>query len=55
MPICVMTCRTLGRSERVTDWQVVHNSNDELAAKITVDRDLQWTVGGYSLYDRSTS
>jgi hypothetical protein len=34
-----------GQFGEVVDWQVVRNSNDELVAQITVDRDLEWTVG----------
>ncbi|ENK7461306.1 hypothetical protein QPB15_001767 [Vibrio parahaemolyticus] len=34
-----------GQFGEVVDWQVAPNSNDELVAKITVDQDLEWTVG----------
>lgn len=34
-----------GQFGEVVDWQVVRNSNDELVAQITVDRDLEWTEG----------
>ncbi|EOW7148459.1 host specificity factor TipJ family phage tail protein [Vibrio parahaemolyticus] len=34
-----------GQFGEVVDWQVVRNNNDEFVAQITVDRDLEWTVG----------
>ncbi|ANQ24822.1 hypothetical protein BA893_24890 [Vibrio natriegens] len=34
-----------GQFGEVVDWQVIRNSNDELVAQITVDRDLEWAAG----------